>query len=307
MKHLIIPVLLLGTLLAACSGGQATPTVSQNDIQTQVALILTQNPSTKAAPAEVQVTTIPTLAPTQTIAPTNTQAPTSTQAPTQAPTQSATSTAAATPTLAPTATTSVATTPVAGDPKTKLGVPAFQDTFKDDKNWPTGEDKFTNISIANNALTMIGLTTLDGWRLTWPTLSDFYLEATFKTGECSGSDRYGLIARVPDAETADRGYLVGATCDGNYSLRKWDGEKMNNLVAWGPSSAIHAGANQTNRVGLLAVGNQLSVYLNGSLIKTIQDNSFTNGSFGLFIGANKTANFTVTVTDVSYWENPKLN
>ncbi|MDD5369049.1 MAG: hypothetical protein PHQ40_08190 [Anaerolineaceae bacterium] len=298
MKHWIISVLLLGMLLSACNAVRATPTVSQNDIQTQVAQILTQMPATQNAPTEVQVTTIPTLAPTSTTAPTATQAPTNTESPTQIATE--------TPTLTPTVTTAPSTTPPASDPRAQLGTPTFQDTFKDDKNWQIGDDKFTSFSIANNALTVKGLSTLDGWRLTWPTTSDFYLEATFTTGECSGNDRYGLIARVPDATTADRGYLVGATCDGKYALRKWDGEKMNNLVSWTASSVLHAGAKQTNRIGLLAVGDQLSVYLNGALAKTVQDNSFSKGSFGLFIGANQTANFTVTVTDVSYWENPKL-
>jgi hypothetical protein len=305
MKRLIIPLLLLGTILSACNTGQPSPTVSQNDIQTQVAVILTQNPSTKSAPTELQVTTIPTLAPTLTTAPTNTLAPTNTQSPTstQAPAQTATTI----PTQLATATSVPTTPPLVGDPVSKLGTPSFQDTFKDDKNWQTGEDKFTSVSIINNALTLKGLSALDGWRLTWPIISDFYLEATFKTGECAGTDRYGLIARVPDANSADRGYLVGVTCDGQYSLRKWDGSKMDNLIAWSASTAIHPGANQTNRVGLLAVGNQLSVYLNGILTKSVQDSAFDKGSFGLFIGANQTANFTVTVTNVSYWENPKLN
>ncbi len=191
------------------------------------------------------------------------------------------------------------------EPETPFGNPTWQDTFENDLNWPLGANTFTDLQIDNRVLTLTGLSTKDGWRITWPSLEDFYLEATIKSGSCSGTDRYGLIARVPDPEEADRGYLLGVTCSGKYSLRKWDGLHMTNLIDWTASPTIQAGANQTNRLGLLAVGNHLSVYINGALLKEITDSSFAKGSFGLFVGANTTAKYSINVTDIAYWENPK--
>jgi hypothetical protein len=81
---------------------------------------------------------------------------------------------------------------------------------------------------------------------------------------------------------------------------------MTNLIDWSQSTAIQTATGKSNRVGLLAVGDQLTVYINGTALKSAKDGTFSEGSFGLFVGANKTTNFTITVTEVDMWENPKL-
>jgi hypothetical protein len=152
---------------------------------------------------------------------------------------------------------------------------------------------------------MTGLTTTDGWRLTWPVVDDFYLEMTVAAGTCTGSDHYGLMVRVPDRSAADRGYLVGLTCDGRYSLRAWDSETMTSLVASTASDAIHSGSEQENRLGLWAQGERLGLYANGSLLTQIEDDTFTEeGSFGIWVGARQTENFTIHVDEIAYWDNP---
>jgi hypothetical protein len=152
---------------------------------------------------------------------------------------------------------------------------------------------------------LTGLTTTDGWRLSWPVVKDFYLEMTVETGTCAGSDHYGLIARVPDLHEANRGYLFGVTCDGRYSLRAWDGENMTNLVRPTAGASILAGSEQVNRVGLLATGDQLILYVNGARLTEIEDSRFSEeGSFGVFVGARQTSNFTIHVSEIAYWENP---
>lgn len=130
------------------------------------------------------------------------------------------------------------------------------------------------------------------------------MEMTVKTGDCKTTDRYGLILRVPDLTQANQGYLYGFTCDGRYALRKWDGKTMTSLIAWTSSSAILSGPNQTNRLGIMAVGNRFILYANGTLLKEANDSSYTEGGFGVFIGANQTENFTVTIDQIAYWENP---
>jgi len=68
---------------------------------------------------------------------------------------------------------------------------------------------------------------------------------------------------------ADRGYLFGISCDGQYSLRKWDGKAgdkgvMTVLVNWTASPSIQAGSNKTNTIGFMAVGDRLILYANGA-------------------------------------------
>jgi hypothetical protein len=223
--------------------------------------------------------------------------------PTQVP---PTSTATESPSPTATSTTAPTATLAAGDPLAKLGNPTWQDTFANDLNWPTGDNEFTSIDIQNNQMVLTALSKLDGWRLSYPTVQNFYLEAVLKSDNCSGPDHYGVIVRVPDPKTADNGYLFGITCDGQYSIRKWNGTKMTNLVGWANSDSIKTGSGVSNRLGVLAVGSQLTIYINGVKIASTQDSSYSQGYFGVFVGGNNTPNLAVIVSSIAFWEDPQL-
>lgn len=313
MKKLFALMILASLLLAACGAGPA-PT-DDAALATKVAEMLTAMPiatgqagaqptdEPKPLPTETSLAATPTILvitatpqPTQEVSPTSVP-PTATNLP-------------PTPTPEPTATIQGPTpTAVAGDPRTRLGNPAWRDSMDNDNNWPTGSDKYTAIEFKDGNLLLSGLEPINGWRISWPELADFYLEMTVKTGTCSGSDQYGFITRVPEPTDPNQGYLVGLTCDGRYFLRKWDGETqpkgtMTNLIEYTSHSAIKAGANQTNRLGLMAVGSRLLVYVNGVLLGEAKDSQFSSGNFGLFVYARETDNFTIAVDEASYWENP---
>lgn len=298
-----IPLILLAAVLAGCNlPASRMPTPSEVDMSTKVAEILTMAP-TATAQIVIQSPTpaLPTVRPTDVLAP----VPTATREATAeiTPTDTATPTTAAT--TAPTSTF----TPLPNDPAGRLGSPNWTDDMDDGDNWPLGPDKYTAVEFKDGSMYLSGLSTTDGWRLTWPKLTNFYLEMTFQVGTCSGGDRYGMIARVPDSKNPDRGYLFGFTCDGQYSLRRWNattGSKgeMANLVRWTSSPAIKAGANQTNKMGLMAVGDRLVLYANGQLLGEVKDSIFSEGYFGVFVGARETEDFTVRVDQVRYWENP---
>lgn len=313
MKRSLILLVLFSLLISACGLPQrASPTPSTEQLQTQVASILTSIPQTsqpkgEATPTAGQgVITLPTVAVTSAAA--STSEPISTELPTVTPfpTQAVESTALPTSQPLATATSGATIVPPASDPVSKLGTPSWKENFKNENNWSVGEDKFTSIQIANNQMKMTALSNLDGWRITWPTLKDFYMETTFLSGTCSGSDHYGIIARIPDKQKADQGYLFGFSCDGKYSIRKWDGKSMTNLVPWTANPAILSGPNQTNRMGILAVGGRLAIYANGTLLKDVQDTSYSEGVFGVFVGSSQSTNFSIYLNQIQYWENPNL-
>jgi len=138
-----------------------------------------------------------------------------------------------------------------------------------------------------------------------------YMEMSVSTGTCTGSDRYGFLFRVPNAAEANRGYLFGVSCDGSYSFREWDatiGSKgqMTTHINWTNASAIQAGSNKSNTIGVLAIGDRIVLYANGVLLKELKDSTFTEGSFGIFIGARETDNFSISVEEIAYWKNPNL-
>ena len=319
MKKLFALMILATLLLSACGTGGAPP--DDAELATKVAEMLTAMPTTTGQ-AGVFPTDVPKPLPTQTslpatptiivvtAAPDPTQVVSPTAVPPTATSVPATATAEPTATAVPTATPQGPTpTTVAGDPRTRLGNPAWRDTMDNDNNWPTGSDKYTAIEFKEGNLVLTGLEPINGWRLSWPELTDFYLEMTIKVGTCTGNDQYGFITRVPEPSDPNQGYLVGLTCDGRYFLRKWDGETlpkgtMTNLIEYTASTAIKAGANQTNRLGLMAVGSRLLVYVNGVLLGEAKDTQFSSGNFGLFVYARETDNLTISVDELSYWENP---
>jgi hypothetical protein len=87
-------------------------------------------------------------------------------------------------------------------------------------------------------------------------------------------------------------------------LRAWDGEDFHELADWTPSGHINTGPEATNRLGLMANGNDLSVYINGHLVGEEEDGRFEEGKFGAFIAAEQTPDFTVYLSEAMYWALP---
>ncbi len=185
----------------------------------------------------------------------------------------------------------------------ELGAQDWQDTFNNSANWYLLDTPNTKFTVEDGQMVMNALKAGQGeeWGIsTHGPLEDFYLEATFTTGsECSGLDRYGVLARAPKP---DRGYVFGFSCDGRYRLYKWDGQNYVGLQEWASTAHIQPGPNQTNRLGFWAKGNTIQLYANGRLLVEIQDSTYDEGVFGLLVGSVNTDNLKVFVEDMAYWE-----
>ena len=280
-----------GLAVAACSG-TSTPAIQDSDLlATTVSSTLTAFPTITPLPAATEVPTEPP--------PQSTETPTEDPSPSPSPSALPNETPTLTTTPGPTSTLP------SEDVRNGLGGPTWQDDFSDGDNWPLGEDSFTRASVEDGELHLTGLTTTDGWRLTWPVVQDFYIEMTVRTGNCSGNDHHGLIVHVPDKSAADRGYLAAFSCHGRYSLRAWDSEEMTGLLPPKASENILAGSEQVNRLGVWVKGNRLGLYANGSLLREVKDDMFLEeGAFGIWIGARQTENFTIHVDEIAYWDSP---
>ena len=282
MKAILLIPLVLAMALAGCLPQPATPVNLDEQVATSVSGTLTAEAPLPTAPAPV----------------TDTPAPTATEVPTLPPPTD-------TPSPSATASPTITATSVSGDPVAALGQPAWRDTFDSTSGWNIGEDSFTEAEIEDGKFILTGLSTADGWRLTWPEVEDVYLEATTRTQTCQGSDEYGLMFRAPDIHAADQGYLFGFTCDGRYFLRTWDGEEMETLISSTASAAVQAGSDKTNRIGVWSEGDEITLYANGTQLMKITDDTFpSKGGFGFFIGARKTENFTIESSDMGYWKLP---
>jgi len=281
----LAPLFCLTFLALSCTQAAPAPSPAPVDVATQVEATL----QALVPPATILVEP-----------PTTTPPPSATQVP---PTETATPTVTATPEVSVTPTASA--TGASGDPRSQLGEPAWKDSFASGSNWTLGEDSFTRAKVEDGKLFFTGLSTMDGWRLTWPEIDDFYLETEINSGKCEGNDHFGLIFRVPDRHAADEGYLFGLTCDGRYWLRLWDGETMTTLIPLTASAAIRSGAQQNNRIGVRAEGSQLELFANGQALEAIEDETLTDeGGFGLFVGPRKSGSLTVSADEMAYWTLP---
>lgn len=277
MRKAWILMLLTLTLLAACNlpTNQTQPTT--DIVATQVAMMLTSQPT----PQVIEPTTAPTEAPSATV------------------TQTATNTAEPSPTA----------TVSASDPREFLGEPDFTDTLDSGKSFGLEgqpyDDDYTIIRVENGALVLTSryATGFHGWRTGGTKLKDAYIEAPMRVADCSGGDTYGLVLRSPDFV---KGYWFSLTCGGDWAFGYWNGEEYVNLKdGSNPNGAILTGSNQTNRVGVMASGSDFQLYINGVKIADVQDETFAEaGSFGALISAFSTPNFTLTISEFTYWTLP---
>ena len=311
MKKLFI-FIALALALTACF--PATPANNEAEIQTRVAQVLTTFPTSTPAPTlPPTATPVP---PTETLAPTatSTQAATSTPLiaqPTLAVTLNPTQIVAATQTAAvTTATTTVTPNPTyqTGDPRATLGNPTWTDPMDNGGNWPMAVSDFTSISFNGGEMVLTTLSNVSGWRLAGGTdsLSSAYIEMTGKLVTCASNDSFGIIFRVPVLGDANKGYLFGIQCDGQYYLKSYDatlGVNGTTVVIVTPTAnpAIVAGAGKTNRIGVWMKGTTMKLYANGVLLKELTDSTFSKGYFGAFIRKGVTNELTARITEMDYW------
>ncbi len=281
MRKLIPVVLFLALLLSSCNFPLARSTPDMSLVSTKVAATL----------AAAQTQTLPTIT-SQAVADTPEPQPqTDTPEPTQTPTATATA------------------TPPAGDPAVSLGEPEFYETFSSGTSFGLSEpyeDDAVMIKVENCAMVFNSLRAKAGirWRLTSRNSQNLYLEGTFKTMNCTCADQYGLVVRAPTYSDGI-GYYFGVTCSGQYYLLRWDAGGQNSLVNLTTESKILAGPNQVNRLGIMASGKTIRLYVNGNLVKELEDDGISGaGYIGAFVSARDDPAFTVHLEELKLWTLP---
>lgn len=183
-----------------------------------------------------------------------------------------------------------------------LGPAEWTDSFANGANWTALNTGNVRWEVKEDALVMTALSAggNEEWGLaTRPELEDFYLQATFRTGDaCSGLDRYGFLFRAPEA---NEGYVLGVSCDGRYRLYKWDGQNYNPLQEWTSDANILTGPEKTNKIGVWVKGDTIRIYINGIKAAEFTDSTYKKGDFGLLLGSANTNNLQVFVEEISYW------
>ena len=206
-------------------------------------------------------------------------------------------------------------TPSSGsyDPESLFGQPYYVDPLNDNslRYWVGRDGKlpdteFIHISILNEQILVTGKKILfDTWWFSWPVLNDIYLEMLVQTDNCQEKDAYGAIVRGSSSGAENtNGYIIAFSCDGSYLLRRLDGTTpytYTDLIPWTRNEHIRAGPEQTNRLGILAQGDQLTVFANGFELQTVIDNTYASGRYGVFVNAGFSNLFRYRIKEFRVW------
>ena len=296
---------LMALALAACSGRPAatpipptatlapatevvaTPTPVEITVVVPVTVVVPQVVVVTATPepaTPVPPTAVPTAMPTTatTVAAPPTQATTNAQ---PAQTQPAGAFQAEVP--------AIASTPQAlngPDPMAGVVSQLFAEYFSPPDYWGVGDNENSSTAITDRHLTMVNKQLHSfAWTFNGIKGKDFYTQVFLTTPLCGFGDNYGLAFRAKDDANLD---LFGISCEGRYRLLEYSQGKSNTIVDWTDSKYIRK-FETTNVLGVRAVGDQISLYVNNYFLTTVTAGANQEGRFGLYVGNAKTPDLTV--------------
>ena len=257
-KSQILSILLLSILLLTACGGAPTPNV---EATVQAALAATQTAQPTNTPVPTNTPIPPTATPTPTLTPTPVP-------PTATPTKTSTPKPTPTPTFTP-----------VPQPTLPPGV-LYEDTFnKSGSGWDQADygDVVMNYRDGEYFIRVKKNDWL-GWSKAGLVLADFAAETKghLVKGATGG---YGLLFRVQN----DSNYYIFAVNPPNrYGLFKI---KQNEWIDLG-SATSNAIKTDQNTLRVEAFGEQISVFINGQWVHTVQDDAFGAGDVALVASNN---------------------
>jgi hypothetical protein len=128
-----------------------------------------------------------------------------------------------------------------------------------------------------------------------PTAGDFYAEIDVFTEICSPGDEYGLIIRT---NRLDEHYRFVIGCDGRARISRVLEAGSRALTLWTASPAILSGAPARNRLGVLADGLDLKLFVNGTEVASARDAALSEGGFGLVARSGPRGQVAVSFDDL---------
>jgi hypothetical protein len=161
-----------------------------------------------------------------------------------------------------------------------VGLVTLRDDFSDDSVWDTAVSAQGSAAVSHNRLTLAvqpGVY-LESFRRD-VSLGNFYAEITARPSLCRANDNYGVLVRGIGLNY----YRLILSCNSQvYAERVNSGVKLP-LQEPLLSGDAPPGAPGEVRIGVWAVGGDIRLFLNGRYQFGINDRSFPNGAFGVFV------------------------
>lgn len=114
-------------------------------------------------------------------------------------------------------------------------------------------------------------------------LKDFGVEIEAEAEGKPGIE-YGLAFRYSLSYGRASLYEFMVTSDGKYFMYKFFADRVTyKKPAELTTSPLVKGGGSSNRIGVLAEGDKISLYVNGHLVRTVTDDSLSNGTIAIFV------------------------
>jgi len=226
--------------------------------------------------------------------------PTPTPIPTATEPPEATATSAPAPKPAATSTRAAAAATSTRAPATLTAGTLFKDDFSsqqasEDNGWTFDTGENVETTWAPNKF-IITLKKKQWLGLSWPdgTYDNFGAEAEAQPTTDEYAE-YGIVFRVSGDTDTRSYYTFAVTTDGKYYVqKKIDGKWADTDPVKATASSYIKKGKTRNTLAVLTQDSQISLYINGSPVKTITDDSITEGQVGVFVGTSDNASAEVT-------------
>jgi pSer/pThr/pTyr-binding forkhead associated (FHA) protein len=175
----------------------------------------------------------------------------------------------------------------------------YEDDFSDSSSgWDDAFDRYTTKQYGNNKY-YIEITTsnLVAWGLANRNVADFRLQVDAAQESGPNNNGYGVLFRFQDR---DNFYRFDISGDGFFLLSKFHAGEWVTLIPWTASSAINVGQS-ANRLAVEAIGSQIRVYANDTLLAEVEDDTLTAGNFGFFASTFSDSGLTISFDDIKLW------
>jgi hypothetical protein len=203
------------------------------------------------------------------------------------------------PTAPPSSTPSPAPT-LSPTPNLLYGVGPFlfRDEFDQNTGWAVGEDSLGGTSLADGWL-VLSVRNPKTYRYAIspiPQLTDFYAEVVVRPLICNEDDEFGLMFRFdPDGNH----FRMSLACDGSVRVVRVLGGQSFNLIPPTQTYEEIPGPLVENRLGVLAVGADFHLFINGVDVLSMRNAQISGGTLGFFVHAESSGQTTVAFDNLS--------
>lgn len=121
------------------------------------------------------------------------------------------------------------------------------------------------------------------------------VEATQEGGP--NENDYGVMLRYVNKENF---YYFQISGNGKYAFSKFQNGKWDTIIPWTTSPAINKGK-ATNKLKAECIDDKFTLYVNDIRLRKCNDNAFSSGENGLFIGTHSIAGVHISFDNLKIW------